>query len=85
MAKNFKENLTIADDRDILVIMTFDPVLTSTLSDLSVNLSAGYLGAAFITPGISRKPTAKRLMLLTTFIVTGTMWLTVAYALRKII
>jgi len=66
-------------------MIILDPVLTTTLSDLSVNISAGYFGAAFITPGISRKPTAKRLMLLTTFIVAGTMWLTVAYALRKII
>ena len=65
--------------------MTFDPILTTTLSDLSVNISAGYFGSAFITQSVSHKPFAQRLGLLTTLLANGTIWLLLAYALRSMI
>jgi len=53
------------------------------LSDLFVNLSAGWFGAAFIIPVFSDKPISVNLGILTTDIVLGIVFLILAFRLKK--
>lgn len=61
-----------------------DPVLLVTLSDLLLNLSAGWFGATLIViPGL--KEAKLNRFLLTINIGSGSLTLLVAYLLRKLI
>lgn len=62
-----------------------NPVFATVLSDLSVNLSAGYLGAAFIAPTFLRRRKTIRIFYLTNYIVGAMLWLGIAYYLRSTI
>ncbi|MBI3443654.1 hypothetical protein HY008_03205 [Candidatus Woesebacteria bacterium] len=61
-----------------------DPLLTLILSELSVNLSAGWFGAAFIVPFTSQEKIQLNLGILTVDAVMGILFLGVAFKLRKI-
>lgn len=64
--------------------MKIDPVLAIVFSDLFVNLSAGWLGAAFIVPVISKPPRKISFSLLTINISLAMLSLLIAYVLRKL-
>lgn len=59
-------------------------VLRQILSELFVNLSAGWYGAAVIIPATSDKPAATDLGILTVNVIFGTVFLIIAYKLRRI-
>jgi len=59
-----------------------DPLFVIILSDLFVNLSAGWFGAAFIVPLVSKRSKLKfRVLFLN--LLFGTISLVVAYVLRR--
>lgn len=60
-----------------------DPLLLSILSELFVNLSAGYFGVAFITPSFSRKRKWARIGVLFNYVVYGMLLLVMAFVFRK--
>lgn len=64
--------------------MSIDPKFITVLSDLFVNLSAGWFGAALILP-ISFKRTRISWILLTGNLLSGTLSLIVSYLLRRTI
>jgi len=55
----------------------------SVISDLTVNLAAGFFGAAFIVPAISKRGTKINLWLLTMNSALGILFLVVAFLARK--
>lgn len=57
-------------------------VLRQILSELFVNLSAGWYGAAVIIPISSPEPTAVDFSALTTDIIFGTVCIIISYKLR---
>jgi len=61
-----------------------DPLLLAILSELFVNLSAGWFGAAFIVPISSGKIFPIKLDLLTADIIFGIVCLVIAFKVRKI-
>lgn len=64
--------------------MTMSPVLRNLVSDLFVNLSAGWFGAAFITPNFSQAKRANKFLLLTVNITLGIFCLSVAYFFKTL-
>lgn len=64
--------------------MKADPVLLSVISDLFVNLAAGWLGTAFIVPLTSKRPKFKW-WVLCVHLIFGMLSLLIAYILRKFI
>ncbi len=54
------------------------------LSELCVNVSAGWLGAAFIVPATSKRPLKINLLLLTTDLLFAILFLVIGFQLRKI-
>jgi hypothetical protein len=61
-----------------------DPLLRDLISDLFVNLAAGWFGAAIIVPVFSRRPRLKWVSL-TIDVILGIVFLTFAYGIRKFI
>ncbi len=61
----------------------FDPSLKQTFSDLFINLSSGWLGAAFIIPITSRKPIRVNTWLLISNLLFGILFLIIAYKLKQ--
>lgn len=59
-------------------------VLRQILSELMVNLAAGWYGAAVIIPATSDKPPTTDLGILTVNIIFGTVFVIIAYKLRRI-
>lgn len=57
-------------------------VLLSVISDLNVNLAAGFFGAAFIVPSVSKKGIKVNLWLLTMNSALGILFLALAYLAR---
>lgn len=64
--------------------MQIDPALKNIVSDLFVNLSAGWFGAAFITPNFSQAKRSNKFLLLTVNITLGIFCLVVAYFLKTL-
>ena len=62
--------------------MSINPAWSSVVSDLFVNLSAGWFGAAFIVPNFSNVKGAKRLVMLTGDLVFAIVSLLIASWLR---
>ena len=60
-----------------------DQLWFSILSELFVNLSAGYFAGAFITPGFSRKRKWAKVGVLLNYASFGMLFLVLAYAFRK--
>jgi hypothetical protein len=60
-----------------------DKAWFSIVSDLLINLSAGWFGAVLIVPNFSEKKGIKRVMVLTTDILFATVCLVGAYILRN--
>lgn len=60
-----------------------DKTLLSVLSDLFVNLAAGWLGAAFIAPNFSRKKGLEKFIILTSDIMLAIFCLGVGFILKK--
>lgn len=67
-----------------MFMKTIDPILFTVLSDLLVNLSAGWFGVALILPIAVRKPKV-RLSALTINITLGIVSLLLAFVLRKLV
>lgn len=63
--------------------MIADKAWFSIVSDLLINLSAGWFGAVLIVPNFSEKKGIKRVMVLTTDILFATVCLVGAYILRN--
>ena len=63
--------------------MKVDPILLGVISDLLVNLSAGWIGAAVILPSQLFKQKRKRLWGLSVNLVCAILALISAYYLRK--
>ncbi len=61
-----------------------DPTWWTLLSELSVNIAAGWLGAAFIVPVTSKESPTVNLLMLTTDLVFAILFLVLAFQLRKI-
>ena len=59
-----------------------DPTFLQILSDLFTNLSAGWLGAAFVVPIISKRRVKVKLGMLTANILLGIVALLFAYQLK---
>jgi hypothetical protein len=66
-------------------LMRFDPILSSVLADLSVNLSAGWVGALVIVPNFSKERGARRLLILTVDILAAIVCLIIAFVLKKLL
>lgn len=64
--------------------MRIDPLWNSIFSDLFVNLSAGYFGAAFLTPSFSRKQLKAKIRALIIHIIFASLFLLLAYIFRKL-
>ena len=62
-----------------------DQLWLSILSELFVNLSAGYFGVAFITPSFSRKRKWARIGILFNYVAYGMLFLVMAFVFRKAI
>ena len=60
------------------------PTLFLTISDVLVNLSAGWFGAVFIVPVFSEKPLVFNIPLLILDIILGIVFCGVAFKLRTI-
>ena len=63
-------------------IFDFDSLLA--LSDLFINLSAGWLGAAFITPNFSKKKGIEKIMTLIFDLILAIFCLVTAIYIKKI-
>lgn len=63
----------------------FDKTAFLVLSDLMINLAAGWLGAAFITPNFSRKAKKEKIFILTTNLALGIFCVVVAIVIRKLL
>ena len=61
-----------------------DPILLTIVSELFINLSAGWLGAAFIVPVTSQASKKVNLRLLTINILSAIFSLTLAFKLSKL-
>jgi len=61
-----------------------DPVIVSSISELFINLSAGWFAAAFISPNFSRKKKAEKLYYLTLNVIFATVCLIIAIYLKKL-
>lgn len=62
-----------------------DPLWFTIVSELFVNLSAGYFAGAFITPGFSRKRKWARIGVLFNYVAYGMLFLVMAFVIRKAI
>jgi hypothetical protein len=60
-----------------------DPVWAQIISELCVNLSAGWIGAAVVIPVTSKLDKKINLGLLTMNLAAGIVFLTVAFELRR--
>ncbi len=63
--------------------MRIDPVWFTLLSELFVNLSAGWFGAAFVVPAITEQPLSWDLSVLTIDVCLGMLFLVFAFQFRK--
>jgi len=63
-------------------VRQIDPQIGQILSDLFVNLSAGWLGAAFIVPIVSNRRGKIKLFILTANIILGILALIIAYQFK---
>lgn len=63
---------------------TVDPAWWTLLSELSVNICAGWLGAAFIIPATSKRPRRVNLFVLTTNLLFAILFFVIAFQLRKV-
>lgn len=54
------------------------------MSDLCINLSAGWFGAMFIVPTLSEKPLQTNIPLLIFDLVLGIVFLVISYKLRRL-
>lgn len=61
-----------------------DTVLFLVVSELFVNLSAGWFGAAFIAPNFSHRKAPLKYFLLTLDFILGILFLLIAFQLRRI-
>ena len=61
-----------------------DTVWLEVISELLINLAAGWFGASFIVPAISEKPITFNLSILTMDIVMGIVFLATSYKLKKL-
>lgn len=61
-----------------------DPVWWVTLSELFINLSAGWFGTAFIVPLSTKLPKRVNVLLLTINIGLGIFFLIVSFKLKKL-
>ena len=59
-------------------------VLRQILSELLINLAAGWYGAAAIIPATSDKPLTTDLGILTVNVIFGALFLVLAYKLRRV-
>lgn len=64
--------------------MKIDPVWFTVISDLFVNLSAGWFGVVLIAPNFLTKKSPLKYFLLTSDIVAGIVSLVIAFELKKI-
>lgn len=62
-----------------------DPVWLTVFSELFVNLSAGWFGAAVIVPVVSEKPRSVNLWLLIANTLSAIFSLVIAFKLRKLL
>ena len=60
-----------------------DKDLYLVISDLFINISAGWFGAAFIVPAFSKEDFTLNIGILTTNLLMGILFLVLAYKLRK--
>jgi len=63
-------------------VRQIDPTFLQILSDLFTNLSAGWLGAAFVVPIVSKRRVKVKLGMLTANILLGIVALLFAYQLK---
>ena len=63
--------------------MRIDPILSSVISDLFVNLSAGWLGAVIIVPTFSKRKGLKKLWVLTFNLGASILSLVIAFFIKK--
>lgn len=63
--------------------MVINPTLANILSDLLVNLAAGWIGTIFITPVASGKPVREKLLALTWHMFLAIVLLFMAYEITK--
>lgn len=66
-------------------VKPIDPVLLLTLSDLFVNLSAGWFGAVYFLLVDPKKPASKKFLVLTLNIVFAMVSLIISFALKKLV
>lgn len=65
--------------------MKLEPIWLSAISDLFINLSAGWLAAAFITPNFSRKKGASKFVALTFDLAASILFLVTAVKLKELL
>lgn len=63
--------------------MTVHPILANILSDLFVNLAAGWFGTVFIIPIASERPIKERFFILTVHFGLGIFCLLIAFEIRN--
>lgn len=63
--------------------MKYDTIIFEALADLCINLSAGWFGAAFITPAFSKQSRNVNFAILTVDIIFGILFLGLAILLRN--
>lgn len=64
--------------------MIIDPLWANILSELFVNLSAGWFGAAFIVPVIAKKQVSVNLGVLLFNLIFGIVFLIIGFQLREL-
>ncbi len=63
--------------------MIFNPAWSAIVSDLFINLSAGWLGAVLIVPNFSEEKGRRRALVLTADVLLATISLGIAFVLRR--
>lgn len=63
--------------------MRFNPIWSSVLSDLFVNLSAAWFGAAFVVPNLANQP--GWFLVLTGNLLNGIVFLAIAVKLKELL
>lgn len=64
--------------------MSIDPLWAVVLSDLFINLSAGWFGAALIVPAVAKKKTVINLGILLFNLIFGIVFLIIGFQLREL-
>lgn len=69
----------------MIITMMSDPAWSSIISELFIDLAAGWFGAVFIVPNFSEKRGLEKIIVLTLNIILGIVCLEFAFLARKLL